>query len=59
MKFEKCRECAFVCTCCSSRETKKNCKQCNSMNFNEGYRPAGNIHYCSKDGEKIEDWMED
>lgn len=53
MLYKKCRKCEYVCRCCASHfmDIRPRCNGCpnNRMEF----EPAGHIHYCPLDGQKI------
>ena len=51
--FTKCRECDYVCSCCSSRTDCANCSGCE--NHHDEFKPAENIIYCPLTGEKVEE----
>ena len=53
MKFEKCRNCKYVCTCCYSRINNDNCSGCEFPK--DEFKPAPNIKYCPLDGKELED----
>ena len=53
MEYKKCRDCEYRCTCCSSRFTNLRCSGC-ECHYDE-FAPADFIHYCPKDGKKIEE----
>lgn len=52
MMFEKCRNCKYICTCCSSRNVCESCSGCEK--YYDEFRPAENILYCPLDGSKVE-----
>lgn len=51
MAYDKCRDCKYRCTCCSSREGWSHCSGCES-HYDE-FKPAENIIYCPMTGQKI------
>lgn len=53
MKYEKCRQCDYICTCCESRGLWTNCSGCE--NPKDEFEPAQNIKFCPLNGEKLED----
>ena len=56
MIYEKCRQCEFVCRCCSSKHWDNNYPHCQGCNrtHNE-YEPANHINHCPIDGSIIKE----
>lgn len=53
MLYEKCRQCRYVCRCCSShfKEYFPHCQECPNNHFE--FEPALHIIHCPLDGLKI------
>ena len=52
MAYEKCRDCEYRCTCCSSREIWARCSGCG--NHYDEFKPAENIIHCPLNGDVVE-----
>lgn len=51
MLYSMCRNCSYVCSCCSARVNGARCSGCESR-YDE-FEPAENIKYCPLTGEKL------
>lgn len=49
--YSMCRNCSYVCSCCSARANGARCSGCESR-YDE-FKPAENIKYCPLTGEKL------
>ena len=49
--YSVCRDCKYVCSCCSSRINNLRCYGCES-HYDE-FKPADNIKYCPLTGKKL------
>lgn len=51
MLYSMCRNCSYVCGCCSARINNARCSGCE--NHYDEFKPADNIKYCPLTGEKF------
>lgn len=53
MAYEKCRQCRFVCKCCTSHDcdTWPRCSECPNNRFE--FQPASHIQHCPLDGSEL------
>lgn len=52
MDYQKCRNCKFVCRCCSSRFKQWLC--CSGCESKDEFAPAEHIKFCPLDGNPID-----